>query len=118
LAEFWNVFDGDLVKQHRNRVKITSKGIGTHAHGFDRNGAASAKRIYDERAATGGSAQGFVRCLRKCAACVEEFAIGGVVPVGKIGNEIEESTAELDRVIEKSRFLPRIFEADPALRAK
>ena len=38
--------------------------------------------------------QRLVRRLRKRAAGVEVFADGGVVPIGKVGDEIEEGGAE------------------------
>ena len=96
LAVFGDVFEDDLVEQHRHGIEVAGKGVRAHAQGFERNGAAAAKRVHDERARAGRAAQRLVRRLRERAAGVEVFADGGVVPIGKVGNEVEEGGAELE----------------------
>ena len=64
---------------------------------FERNGAAAGKRVHDQRARAGRAAQRLVRRLRERAAGVEIFADGGVVPIGKVGDEVEQRGAQFGR---------------------
>ena len=90
LAVLGDVFEDDLVEQDGHGVEVAGKGVRAHAQGFERDGAAAGKRVHDQRAGAGRAAQRLVRGLGERAAGVQVFLDGGVVPVGEVGDEIEE----------------------------
>ena len=53
LAIFGDVFEDDLVEQHRHGIEVAGKGVRAHAQGFERNGAAAGKWVHDERPGAG-----------------------------------------------------------------
>ena len=107
LAVLGDVFEDDLVEQHGHGVEVAGKGVRAHAQGFERNGAAAGKRVDDERPRAGRAAQRLVRGLRERAAGVEVFRDGGVVPVGEVGDEVEQREPELVEVGRVCRVEPR-----------
>ena len=77
-----------------------------------------AKRVHDERPRAGRAAQRLVRGLGERAAGVEVFADGGVVPIGEVGDEVEERAAELNRIVEQLPVSTRLLETRAAFTAE
>jgi hypothetical protein len=46
------------------------------------------------------------------------FAHGGVVPIGKVGDEVKERAAQLDGIVEEGALLSGLLEPLPAFRAE
>ena len=105
LAVLGDVFEDDLVEQHGHGVEVAGEGVGTHAQGFERDGAAAGKRVHDKRPGAGRAAERFVRGLGESAAGVEVVGDGGVVPVGEVGDEVEQRAAQTVVVVEAASEL-------------
>jgi len=56
-----------------------------------------------------------MRGLRERAAGGEKFGHGGAVPIGKVGDEVEQGAAELEGVFEERGLLPGFLEPFAAL---
>ena len=110
LAVFRDVFENDFVEQHGDWIEVAGEGVRAHAQGFERDGAAAGKRIHDERAGAGRAAERLVRRLRERAARFQVFRHRGVVPIGEVGDEVEQRAAELFRIIEQRGLLPSLLE--------
>ena len=94
LAVFRDVFEYDFVEQYGNRIEIAGEGICAYAQGFERNGSAAGKGVYDERARTGFAAEGEMRGGGQRTARRQIVRIGRVIPVGKICDEIKQRVAQ------------------------
>jgi hypothetical protein len=103
LAVFGDIFEDDLVEQYGHGIEITGKGVRAHPQGFERDGAAAGERVHDERACAARAAQRFVCSLGERAAGVKVFADGRVVPIGEIGDKVEERAAQLPDIVEEGR---------------
>jgi len=57
LAILWDVFEDDFVEQDGNGIEVAGEGIGAHAKGFERDGAAAGKGVNDQGACAWGAAQ-------------------------------------------------------------
>ena len=117
-AVFGDVFQDDLVKQHRQGVEVAGKGVCSHTQCFKWNRAAAGERVHDERTSARGTAKRLVRSLGERAAGFEVFADGGIVPIGKVGDEIQQPTAQLGRFIKELWILPGLLESFAAFRAE
>jgi hypothetical protein len=58
------------------------------------NGTAAGKRVHDERSRAWLSAQCLVRSLRQGAAGIEILLYGGIVPIGEVGDEVQQREAQ------------------------
>ena len=93
-----DVLQHDLVEQHGHGVEVAGEGVGADAESFERDRAAAGERIDDERPGAGLAAECFVCGLRQSAAGVEVLGDGRVVPVGEVGDEVEQREPELVEV--------------------
>ena len=92
-------------------VEVAGEGVGTDAQGFQRDRAAAGERVDDQRPGARRAAERLVGGLGERAAGFEVLRDGGVVPVGEVGDEVEQGEPELvemDRVgrVEPSPSLP------------
>src|SRR5207302_8828422 len=81
-------------------VEVAGECVRTHAQRFERNGAAAGERVRDKRAGAVPAAERLVSGLSESAARLKVFADGGVVPVGEVGDEVQQRLAQLDTDIE------------------
>jgi hypothetical protein len=69
-----------------------------------------AKGVHDERARAGQAAQCLVRRLHQRAAGLQVGLVRGVVPVGEVGDEVEQRPAQLRVVVQPFRVLLHGYE--------
>jgi hypothetical protein len=123
LTVLGNVLKNDLVEQNGNWIQITGKGVGTHPERFEWNGTAASERVHDERTSAGRAAQRFMRRLTQHSRSFQVFGDCRVIPVGEIGDEIEQrepqdvpvcflaSVEAAVRFGERLPLLPRVMRA-------
>jgi hypothetical protein len=99
LAVLGDVFEDDLVEQNRNRVQVAGEGVSPNAQGFQRNRAAAGEGVHDQRPRTGCPAQGLVRGLGEGATGVQVFLDRRVIPIGEVGDEVEQRMAQFDGIV-------------------
>ncbi len=117
FAMLWNIFEDDFVQQDGNRIEVASKGVGTYAKSFKWYRASPGKWVDYERLCSRASPHRLVGGLGQRAAGGEILGHGGIIPVGKVGDEIEERAAKLHGVVEQRRVGPRRAEAFAAFDA-
>ncbi len=116
LTVLGDVFQHHLVEQDRNRVEVAGEGVRSNTQGFQRDRSATGEGVEYQRACAGCAAEGFVCGLCQCATGGEISLVGRIVPVGKIGNEVQQGTAQFLKVIEQRRILARAVEPAPTFR--
>lgn len=94
-----DILEDDLVEKDCDRVQVRIEGVSAHPERLQRNRSPSGKRIDDQGPGARKPAEGLVGRLGEGAGGLEISRIGRAVPVGELGDEVEERLSDLEGVI-------------------
>jgi len=94
LAIAGDVLQDNFVEQHRHRVQVAGEGIGTDAQGFQGYRASPGEGIDHQWPCTRCASQRLVRRLGKRPGRLQVLLLGGVVPVGEVGDEVQQGPTQ------------------------
>ena len=89
-----NYLQDNLVEQHRHWVQVAGKRVSAYPQRLQGDRAPAGKWVHHQRSGAGQAAKRFVGCLGQGAGSVQVMWLGRCIPVGKVGDEIEQQEAQ------------------------